>query len=359
MSLDKKTSFLACVIYMWYPTLIIFCYLILSENLFIFLFLFSLYFLSLGLSKFHFSANWKIYIILSGFFWGTASLTRSVLYPLSILLAIFFVWIYRKNFLNGIKIASLFFMTFTLTLFPWAIRNYIQFQKVVPVSTIGGLNLYMGNFHYTPLHRSWAAVDNPVKTSWYWGHEDELKGLNEAQKQQWAMAHAIDFIKNNPGLTVLRTIIKVANFWQLERTIIAGIKKNYFPVIKTKFLKYLLIIGIIVCYMVVSVCGFIGIFARYFNKRNYMDSIILFIILYFMGIHSIIFGHSRYHLPLMPILCIYMSYLLFNIKKIYKDFIFKKIAVAVLVFFSIVWSYDLFYGAKKDVIYFVQNLFNG
>jgi len=51
----------------------------------------------------------------------------------------------------------------------------------------GGLNMYLGNYEHTPLNRAWAAIDLTGDKTWFYGHEKELAGMNEAQKQEWAM----------------------------------------------------------------------------------------------------------------------------------------------------------------------------
>ena len=311
-----------------------------------------------------------LYIFLAGVFWGLASLTRSVTYPLTPFIALFLVFASR-NKKRGILAAVLFLSATVLTLSPWIIRNYRVFGHLVAVDTMGGLNLYMGNYEHTPLHRAWAAVDNPPEIAWYRGHEKELKGLNEAEKQRWAIKKALEFMKEHPGLTVLRSLIKTANFWQLERTIIAGMQKGIFPGLQNKLIEIILALSIVLAYVTVAILGFSGLLLRILNHpgafpegyvqkgraEKFADWLIFLIISYFTAIHAVVFGHSRYHLPLIPLLGIYAAYLIVNFQTIRQNQPkFKIILGLVFLIFACFWSYDILIGSKDKVIAFLSSL---
>ncbi len=299
-----------------------------------------------------------LYIILAGIFWGLASLTRSVTYPFTPFIALFLIFVSPSK-KKGLLAAALFMSATILTLSPWIIRNYRVFGRLVAVDTMGGLNLYMGNYEHTPLHRAWAAVDNPPEIAWYRGHEKELRGLNEAEKQKWAIKKAKEFILSHPGLTLLRSIIKAANFWQLERTIIAGMSEGYFPGLKGQIKEILIAVSILTAYVLVAIFGFSGIFLKLWYDPKWPDLFILVILLYFTGIHALVFGHSRYHLPLMPFLCGYAAWLVINLKALSaasKGVTAKVTAIVTMVFVAI-WAYDVFIGSREKVMAFFNQVF--
>ncbi len=308
------------------------------------------------------------YLILAGIFWGLASLVRSVPYPLTPFVGVFLFLVWpnkRKGLLAGL----IFFLAAMVTLSPWIIRNYKVFGHFVAVDTMGGLNLYMGNYAHTPLHRAWAAVDNPPEIAWYRGHEKELAHLNEAEKQRWAIKEALVFIKEHPGLTALRTVIKAANFWQLERTIIAGMQKGFFPGLKNKVLETISALSIPLSYVLVAILGFCGLLEETIpclEKKKCLSSgrcpmvwLFWLLILYFTAIHALVFGHSRYHLPLVPLLCLFSAYLVFSFKEIYslRRNEFRKIFISVVSIFSIIWIYDVFIGSWDKIEAFCHQLF--
>ncbi|WP_022853584.1 hypothetical protein [Thermodesulfatator atlanticus] len=306
------------------------------------------------------------YIALAGVFWGLASLVRSIPYPLTPFVAVFLFLVW-PNKRQGLLVGLVFFLAVFVTLSPWIIRNYQTFGHFVAVDTMGGLNLYMGNYEHTPLHRAWAAVDNPPEIAWYHGHEKELASLNEAEKQRWAIKEALAFMKEHPGLTALRTVIKAANFWQLERTIIAGMQKDYFPGLQNRFLEIVFALSILLAYVLVAIFGFSGLFwetSTCLTKKKVLTSsctalwFFWLIILYFTAIHALVFGHSRYHLPLVPILCMYAAFLTVSFKEIWqtKRRFLLKIMIPVSVFFGAIWIYDVFIGSREKIEALLQKL---
>ena len=303
-----------------------------------------------------------IYLFLAGVFWGLASLTRSVTYPLTPLVGLFLILIWPKK-RQGLIAAAIFVTVVGLTLSPWIVRNYRVFGHFVAVDTMGGLNLYMGNYEHTPLHRAWAAVNNPPGKKWSSGHTKELKGLNEAERQRWAIKRALEFMKEHPKLTILRMVIKTANFWQPERTIIAGMQKGYFPRLRKKLVVVLITLSILSSYIFIVILGFCGLLWiltkwRILNGECRIHCLFVLIIFYFTAIHAIVFGHSRYHLPLIPLLCIYASYLLVHFREIWRDQRkpFCCIFVSVCLVFGCFWAYDIFIGSKEKVMAFLRVL---
>ena len=362
---EERVALLATGLFLFYPSLLLFNYLLLTEILFIFLFLLSVWFLL------YFKRSFRN-LFIAGIFWGLASLTRSVIYPLTPFVALFLIFASSSK-KRGLLAAALFLSATILTLSPWVIRNYRVFGHFVAVDTMGGLNLYMGNYEHTPLHRAWAAVSNPPEIAWYRGHEEELKELNEAERQRWAIKKALEFMKEHPGLTALRTLIKTANFWQLERTIIAGMQKGIFLGLQNKITKVILTLSILLAYVTVAILGFSGLLLRILNHRgsyafsqNYIhkgrtekfaDRLILLIISYFTAIHAVVFGHSRYHLPLIPLLGIYAAYLMVNFQTIRQNQPkFKVILGLIFLIFACFWSYDILIGSKDKVIAFLSGL---
>jgi hypothetical protein len=115
----------------------------------------------------------------SGLLWGLATLTRELsLY----LVPIVFLWMVRpwavganaagtrivlsRNRLRG---AGALVLAAVLTITPWTIRNAIVFRSFIPVSTMGGLNLWQGNTTLTHLqiYEVLARFEGPVAQDRY------------------------------------------------------------------------------------------------------------------------------------------------------------------------------------------------
>lgn len=349
---DKEAK-LGALLFFIYPSLAFFNGLILTETLFIFLFLLFLFYLERMLRN----DCWRD-AGAAGFFLALASLTRSIAYPLSVPLVLLLFWLRRRNLSRSSMLAACFVLFFALTLTPWAVRNYETFGTFAPVGTMGGVNLSMGNYEYTPLHNSWAAVE--VRGEKGWGHvyRDRIAGLNEGEKQKVAMALAKEYMLEYPGQTFLRTVVKLANFWGLERTIIAGMKDGIFPAFENRWLQLLLLPAILLPYVTITLCGFFGLVWRLLFERSDFDLFFAMILLAVTGMHALIFGHSRYHLFLMPILCGYCSWALFNLKSFWLTHRRRVILVAtpILVIFGSFWSYDILIGSQDKIVQLVEKL---
>ena len=373
---DRRIGLLASFIFAVYPSFIFFTHLLLTEVLFtFFLILFVYFFLkflktetikeeeqtnileakrvtSFPLSLI-FNTRYRN-ILLTGLFLGLGALTRSGLYPFLFIAIIFVFFVCRGMLIEKLRWASILTIGFILVVSPWAIRNYILFKDLVIIDTIGGLNLYLGNYEHTPLNRAWAAIDLTGDKTWFYGHEKELAKMNEAQKQRWAITKAREFILGHIGLTLKRDLIKAANFWGLEREVIGPIINGHWPRLnKTSYLIAITSL-IFITYGLILACSVFGIMFQ-LQLRNKGILFCVALIVFFTGTHAIVFGHSRYHLPLMPLLALFASWSLINTKIIWHSRYTWKTMVSMIFLASLIgiWGREILFieGAR-----FLQNL---
>src|SRR5581483_6835830 len=96
--------------------------------------------------------------------------------------------------------------------------------------TMGGRNFMMGNYRYTPLYRAWDAISIEGEQSW--DHEVRAayppeQYATQGQVDKLALRQGLKFVRENPGLTLRRDLIKFFDFWGLERELIAGAGRGY------------------------------------------------------------------------------------------------------------------------------------
>ncbi len=139
---DAKITIISSFYVAFYPALIFWNQYLLTEPLF------SLALIST--TGFIFYLQKKLSIINSvilGILIGVTSYIR----PVGILFIFYFViwfFIYFNDKLNfRIQFFKLFLilLTFFIVLLPWMIRNYVVFNKIIPMNTNGGVNLLQGN----------------------------------------------------------------------------------------------------------------------------------------------------------------------------------------------------------------------
>jgi 4-amino-4-deoxy-L-arabinose transferase-like glycosyltransferase len=238
---------------------------------------------------------------------GLGALTRSVLWPLPLLFCPLLVVLLGGSLRRRLLVAGVVLLGYGVVVAPWAVRNTRLQGVVTIVDTMGGMNLRMGNYEHTPENRMWDAVSLTGEKSWVHALTQETGGngdsITEGQKEKWAQRKAIEYMVANPGTTLRRAVIKLGDLWGLERSLLAGVQQGlYSP--PTWFV--MLAAGLITLSTVaVLVAGLAGLWLVRPAWR--MHVLLLVPILTITAVHTIVFGHSRYHLPLVPIVALYAA----------------------------------------------------
>ncbi len=289
----------AAAVFFLYPSYIFFNFTILTETLFTFLLL-AFLLLSVVLIQ---TPRLGIAVACGGTL-ALAALTRSVLWPLPLIFCPLLVVLLRTPLRTRLMLPAAVLAGYALVMTPWAVRNTRLQGVVTIVDTMGGLNLRMGNYEYTPDDRMWDAVSLDGEQSW--SYPIQGQHLTEGQKDKWAQGKAFEYMRGHPGTTVRRGLIKFADFWGLEREYAAGVQAGMYA--PPRWLGAAMSIVIIAVYLGVILCGAAGIWLAAPDVRTHV--LLLMPIVVITGVHTLAFGHSRYHLPLMPIFALYAASLL-------------------------------------------------
>ncbi len=271
---DARTGWWAAALIGFYPSLWGHDYLLLTEVLFTFL-------LCLGtLLLLHFFAreNWPLLIIGGGLL-GLATLTRSALqlYPplfVLIVLAMMKVPVPRR-----FVVAAVFTLSFAVVVGPWIARNSRLHGSLASVdSTATRLFKLYGK------PRLKAIVGSPVSTQ-----GSRLPGGGSATTIRWA---------------VKRSFL----FWQVDRELTGAAASGRLGPIPRQIVV-LLALAIGGYYAALAALGLVGAVLRPPPDRIQLVLILSFFVL-LVGVHSMILGHSRYHIPLMPFVCLFAARLI-------------------------------------------------
>jgi 4-amino-4-deoxy-L-arabinose transferase-like glycosyltransferase len=301
---NPRVALWAAAAWCFYPSFLYAGVVILTEVLFTFLVLIACLCAVLSFVRPEHATRWAL---ATGLAVGLAALTRSVLWPLPIVLIPVMVSIAEIPWKRRVGLGAAVLAGYAITVGPWAVRNTRLQKTLVFIDTIGGLNLRMGNYEYTPEDRMWAAVG--VSGTRAWSYEmirehPDASGWTDGQRERWARDRAIDYMRSHPATTIRRAALKFADFWGLEREYVGALReRKYTPPLwfagastAAMLLTYVLAMGL----------ASIGLFARW--SANWRLHVVpLLMLAAICGIHTIVFGHSRYHLPVMPILLIYAA----------------------------------------------------
>lgn len=299
---SRRIVLCAAVGFCFYPSLVAFNFLVLSEILFTFLLtLFALGYVKL-LKTERATVAWG-----SGCLLGLAALTRSILWLFPLVLVPLAFYSLRSSLRRRLYIVVCLALGYALVVTPWAVRNTRLQGVFTVVNTMGGITLRMGNYEHTLLYRAWDPITLQGETSIFHDlHQEhaEVSTWTEGRKEKWATKKALAYMLEHPLLTLKRAIIKCANLWGLEREVIAAWQQGlYQPP------RWFVIFGTLVItlsYIVLMLLASLGVFlARPEDRRAHLFFLLL--VAFIAGLHTITFGHSRYHLPFVPLLLLYAT----------------------------------------------------
>lgn len=313
---DERAAVVASALFAFYPSLLVSGVLILTETLFIFLMVLAVYGLirlmddsaapttsrNPGAER-HDRVGWAI---LSGVALGLAALTRSVLWPFVFVLVPFLWFATVGNARRRMVLCAAVVAGYAITIAPWAVRNTRLQKTLTFVDTMSGINLLTGNYEYTPEDRMWDGVGIVGPHGWYAPMLGAFPGRvpTEGEKDKWARSAAIRYAVAHPMTTARRSLLKLADLWGLEREWISGLQHGlYAPPRWFAVSSTVLVLVAYPAVLFLAIGGFFLVEDRDARARWLLVLLTAFICF----AHAATFGHSRYHLPIVPILTIYAA----------------------------------------------------
>jgi 4-amino-4-deoxy-L-arabinose transferase-like glycosyltransferase len=333
-----RVGLIAAAICCFYPSLVGAANLVLTETLFTLLVCLFV----LAMQRYLSSGN-RLWLVNAGVTLGLAALTRSVLWLFPPLAFVYLLFLGReRTWLSRLASAATLVLACGVTLAPWTIRNTLLQKTFTTVDVMGGRNVMMGNYEYTLEDRPWATIELQDQRAWYrvLAQKQSLKGKTQGQIDKLAMRYAIDYVLAHPGQTIERSIAKFFHFWQLERELIAGAQRGLWGEFSTPAVLGMAAV-ILGAYMATMAAGIFGAWMRPTEMRLHV--LLLLLIAFVTGLHALAFGHSRYHLPLMPLAMLYAAAAIYqwrNIAGNWRSFRFAGAAACLLVL-AVSWGLEI------------------
>ncbi len=201
---DQKSSFYAGMLMAVYPLFIYFDGELLIPVLLVFLLLVGFLFLYWSESK-------KGVLVLSGFFFGLAAVTRPNVLLFVAVLLVWFVFKHRRKWWQK---AVPFYLAVVLPIVPVTIRNYLKSRSFVPIAWQAGTNFYIGNNEYSD---GTTAIVPGTRGTW-WGGYNDVKRIAEIESgrslkgteiDRFWLKKGLEFWASQPGKAVALTLRKV------------------------------------------------------------------------------------------------------------------------------------------------------
>jgi 4-amino-4-deoxy-L-arabinose transferase-like glycosyltransferase len=301
---SSRVGLFAAAAACFYPSLLAYNQLLLSETLFTF-------FVALGalLSVIVLQECGRGASIALGLCLGLGALTRSVLWLFSPLLCLALALLGPRPRRARLSSSGLALASFALCIAPWVYRNTSVQKTLTFIDVMAGRNVMMGNYEYTPLDRSWATMEVATgERSWHRvlaAHTPNYSELTQGQIDKTSMRYGVNFFLSHPWLSLQRSIVKFFNFWQLERETLAGIRQGDYGEVST---GAWIVVALLICgsYATAVFSAIFGALVAPPENRLVHIMLMGWIAFPWM-LHTLSFAHSRYHLPFIPIVIVYSA----------------------------------------------------
>jgi 4-amino-4-deoxy-L-arabinose transferase-like glycosyltransferase len=274
------------------PWLITMPNLLMSENLFLPLFL--LFLLATARAVRNPSPG---AFVLAGIASGLGTLTREILIFAPLLF--FIVMAVRAGRRSAVKAFAIVAACHTLVISPWTIRNYSVFHKFIPVSTNSWINLYMGN---NPRYENIYSFNWIIPEGTRWNVREQPGGSDEYAVMAQSRSQALAYIREHPKAFAGRFFKKTWRFITPHFDLIGKLGANL-------ILK--LAVGLDLALYTVSLLLFIAYCAGRLRRIRRTEPFLLFCLLFVVFV-TVVAGvthtNSRYRLPATMIFMVYAAY---------------------------------------------------
>ena len=185
-----------------------------------------------------------------------------------------------------------------VVVFPWTVRNYIHFGKIILVSTNGGPNFWIGN--------------NPLAYGGFMWPKDETNPLfhligNELEIDRQGYALGFEFIRHDPGKALK---LLPAKMFYLYNSDDFGLHWNRLSALKpAQFGSGMVAFAFTnMIYVIVSLFAMIGVASLLLRRRgSSLQYSGMLLVAYWTIVHLPYFGQDRFVLPLLPVLVMYAA----------------------------------------------------
>jgi 4-amino-4-deoxy-L-arabinose transferase-like glycosyltransferase len=135
----EKIALISTAIFAFFPDFIEISAMLMTETVYIFFWCLMIWYFFKIISEMGQNKKITLKVFGLGVVSGLAVLARPPV--LFVLPAIFVYFLARKKYVLSV----IFFLTLALVFMPWTVRNYMVYQKVMPVGAAGAWNFWIGN----------------------------------------------------------------------------------------------------------------------------------------------------------------------------------------------------------------------
>lgn len=294
--LNTKVALFAGFFSAFYPAFISYAGLPLTETLGTFLLLVFIYCLLSSLSSK--KILWLLGGSISG---GLLILCRAEMLLLGVFIILGMCMFKQFNRNSFVKVLSIVLFSLAVCL-PWTIRNYLAFNRFVPVTIGFGCSLWLGS--YPEDWTEWHDDREPIKS---------LKGKTQVkfdtELDTKLRKLAFENITTHPFIYLKLCMKKFFRFWVTSHSnTFKGLEQSFVDALRNRNLRILLPKSLLlILNLSLILSGFYGIFLAIKRHLN-LCLIPILVIAYKSILHTIFVGAPRYQLLVMPYMIILAVY---------------------------------------------------
>jgi hypothetical protein len=220
---------------------------------------------------------------------GLAALTRSIFLAFLPFLVVWAIIVWGARARRAHAVAAAAVLTALAVISPWTVRNYLVFDTFVPVQSNGGMVFWAGNNPNSdggmvwPTARTWTATRPPDDNTYGW------RALTLAEENSLYVRTALTWIAENPGAYVQLLVRKLIRLYGVTRA--ADDQSLRVPVV-----VWAVQVGFLLA-------AFAGLFMTFRSWRRLALPLLLIL---FVNITTLLFsGATRYAVPMIPSLALF------------------------------------------------------
>ena len=215
---------------------------------------------------------------MGGVLFGLAILTRETMLYLLPLAAL---WLARSKARPAGSLAMVTLAAAFVVVAPWTVRNWIQFNAFIPVSTGGGLNLYQGN----------AELPRGEVYHQYYANEGKV------EQYQWARTEGIKAIwRRQPGWLLEKIRDEGPRLAELDSLALIHLRRRAYEDPTCDAYRGVAAI-VLIPWILVAVGSVVALARAPVNRRTVL---LVGLLTAYLLLHIATHGFSRYRLPVIP-----------------------------------------------------------
>lgn len=199
---------------------------------------------------------------------GLATLCRAVPLLLPVLLATLILAAGRAPLRERAVRAALLATCFAALVSPWIVRNYLVFDRFIPVQTLGGLHLFLATYDSDELPRA--------------GPRERRQVDDGVARDRRLLAEAVDRVRRDPGRYLRHAGGRLVRMWSKTHS--------------GRFEGWLLAANSLLLAMAAA-----GVAMA---RRRWRLLPLLAVFAYYVALHAVLLAIFRYLLPVVPILLV-------------------------------------------------------